>query len=106
MTASVEDVRAFVRAEHGLASLATTRADGTVQASVVNAGVMPHPVTGVDVVALVAIGGTRKLDLLRARPVATITFRAGWHWVTVEGTVDVVGPDDALPGVEPADVPR
>jgi PPOX class probable F420-dependent enzyme len=106
MAVSVEDVRPFVRAESGLAVLATTRGDGAVQASVVNAGVMPHPVTGADVVALVAIGGSRKLQHLRDRPLATITFRAGWHWVTVEGTADLAGPDDALPGVEAADVPR
>lgn len=43
----------------------------------VNAGVLPHPVTGVQVVGLVAIGGSRKLQHLRAAPRATIVARAG-----------------------------
>lgn len=33
--------------DHGLAVIALARPDGTVHASVANAGVLPHPVTGV-----------------------------------------------------------
>jgi hypothetical protein len=36
--------------DHGLAVIALARPDGTVRASVANAGVLPHPVTGVSVV--------------------------------------------------------
>ena len=88
------DFAALLVREHGLCVLSTTRVDGTVQSSVVNAGVLPHPRRGHDVVGLVAAGGTRKLHNLRADPRATIVVRAGWQWVTVEGTVDIVGPDD------------
>ena len=91
---------ALVPADHGLCVLSTTRADGTVQASVVNAGVLRHPVTEEEVVGLVAAGETRKLANLRADPRATIVVRAGWQWATVEGTVDVVGPDDPVPGID------
>lgn len=91
---------ALVPIEHGLCVLATTRPDGTVQASVVNAGVLRHPVTGDEVVGLVAAGGTRKVRNLRADPRATIVVRAGWQWATVEGTVEIVGPDDARAGVD------
>ena len=80
--------------------LATTRPDGTVQASVVNAGVLRHPVTGAEVVGLVAAGGTRKVRNLRADPRATIVVRAGWQWATVEGTAEIVGPDDPRAGVD------
>ena len=41
--------------DHGLVVLNTLRGDGSIQSSVVNAGVMPHPTTGDPVVALVAI---------------------------------------------------
>ena len=34
---------ALVPLDHGLCVLSTTRSDGTVQASVVNAGVLRHP---------------------------------------------------------------
>jgi PPOX class probable F420-dependent enzyme len=99
----VSDLSAFaalVPADHGLCVLSTTRADGSVQASVVNAGVLQHPVTGAEVVGLVAAGGTRKLAHLRADPRATIVVRAGWQWATVEGTVDVIGPDDPARGID------
>jgi len=105
MPPTLEDVRRLVAADHGLATLATTRADGTMHVTLINAGVMPHPVTGLDVIALVAIGGTRKLDHLRDRPHATITWRASWNWITVEGATELAGPDDALPGFDPPRLP-
>lgn len=86
--------------DHGLCVLATTRADGSVQASLVNAGVMRHPFGDGEVVALVAGGGARKLAHLRARPRTTLVARAGWDWVTVEGDAVLVGPDDPVAGVD------
>ena len=74
--------------------VATSRADGTIQASVVNAGVMADPDGSGDVVALVARGGGAKLRNLAERPRATVVFRAGWEWVSVEGATRIVGPDD------------
>lgn len=85
---------ALIGQEHGLCVLSTLRGDGSIQSSVVNAGVLAHPLTGEQVVALVAIGGTRKLANLRADPRSTIVARAGWQWATVEGTAQLVGPED------------
>jgi PPOX class probable F420-dependent enzyme len=95
--ADLDLVRRLAAADQGLAIVATARADGTVQASLVNAGVMADPGTGRDAVAFVARGGTVKLRNLRERPRATVVFRAGWEWVSVEGSVRIVGPDDADP---------
>jgi pyridoxamine 5'-phosphate oxidase-like protein len=92
--------------ENGLVVVVTSRADGTTQASVVNAGVLDDPVDGEPVVAFVARGGVRKLVHLRVRPRLTLVFRSGWDWVAVEGNARLVGPDDALEGLDPADVPR
>jgi PPOX class probable F420-dependent enzyme len=86
-------------AEQGLAVVVTLRRDGDPSTSVVNAGVLPHPVTGEPVVGFVAQGGTAKLTNLRRRPRATLVFRAGWEWVAVTGPVDLAGPDDELPGL-------
>ncbi|SDC98578.1 PPOX class probable F420-dependent enzyme [Geodermatophilus telluris] len=94
MDADLDLVRRLVAAEHGLAVVATTRADGGVQASVVNAGVVAHPADGEPVVAFVARGGTRKLANLRRRGRLTLVLRHGWEWVAVEGDVDLAGPDD------------
>lgn len=86
--------------DHGLCVFNTLRDDGSVQASVVNAGVLQHPRTGVPVVGLVATGGSRKLYNLRADPRATIVARAGWQWAAVEGTAEIVGPDDPHPNID------
>lgn len=89
-----------------MAVVVTLRSDGSAQASVVNAGVLHHPVTGKPVVGFVARGGARKLANLRARPRVTVVFRSGWEWVAVEGDADLAGPDDVLEGIEPRDVHR
>ena len=93
-------------ADHGLAVVATTRADGSIQSSLVNAGVLDHPVTGEPVVGLVARGSALKVRLLRSAGRAAVTFRSGWEWVAVEGPVALIGPDDGVTGFEPSDVPR
>lgn len=89
----------FVPLDHGLCVLSTLRRDGSVAASVVNAGVLQHPVTGVPVVGLVA-RGLRKLGNLRNDPRATIVAQVGWRWAAVEGEAQVIGPDDPHPDVD------
>jgi PPOX class probable F420-dependent enzyme len=99
----VTDLAAFaelVPLDHGLCVLSTLRGDGSVQSSVVNAGVLEHPLRGGRCVGLVAVGGSRKLSHLRADPRATIVARAGWRWATVEGEVEIIGPDDPHPEVD------
>jgi PPOX class probable F420-dependent enzyme len=98
--ASLDDVRTLVALDHGLAAVATIRPDGTLHSTVVNAGVVPHPVDGRPVAAFVVRDSTRKLANLRADPRATLSWRAGWAWATVEGTAELCGPDDPLPGVD------
>lgn len=90
--------------DHHLAVVVTARADGTMQASVVNAGVLDHPVTGERVLAFVTYGRL-KLANLRTRPRTTAVFRAGWEWVAVEGSAALAGPDDELPGLAADDLP-
>jgi PPOX class probable F420-dependent enzyme len=86
--------------ESGLVVVTTLRSDDTVQASVVNGGVIDHPLTGAACVAFVARGGTRKLANYRARPQTTIVARAGWEWVAVEGAAEIVGPDGPDPKID------
>lgn len=102
---SLDLVRRLAAAESGLAVAALTRPDGTVSATVVNAGVLGHPVSGEPVVGFVTRGGSYKQRRLREAPRATLTFRCGWEWVSVEGAVDLAGPDDPLPGGDAGDVP-
>ena len=65
-------------------SSSTARADCSVQSSLVNAGVLDHPISGQPSVAFVTYGSA-KLRNLRARPHLAVTFRSGWSWATVEG---------------------
>jgi PPOX class probable F420-dependent enzyme len=98
-------VARYGAAEHWLAVLVSTRADGEPGTSVVNVGILAHPVTGEAVIGFVARGGTAKLTNLRTRPRAVLVFRAGWEWVAVRGPVELAGPDDRLPGLAPDAVP-
>ena len=91
---------ALVPLDHGLAVVSTTRSDGSVQSSVVNAGVLDHPLRGEPVVAFVAAGSSKRLRNLRSRPRASIVLRAGWRWSGVEGVVELAGPDDPLVGID------
>jgi len=102
--ADLSDFSELSTPERGLVVVGTARADGSIHASLVNAGVLPHPVSGNPTLAFVTYGRV-KLANLRARPWATVTARAGWRWVSVEGRAEIAGPDDRLPGVEAADLP-
>lgn len=81
------------RADSGLAVVSTLRADQSIQASVVNTGVIE------DKLAFVTYGRV-KLANLRRRPQVTVTFRNGWQWATAEGTATLAGPDDPRPGLD------
>ncbi|GAA5151251.1 MULTISPECIES: pyridoxamine 5'-phosphate oxidase family protein [Amycolatopsis] len=102
----LDRVRKLAFAEHGLATIAVARADGSVHASVVNAGILPDPVTGRISAGFVARGGTRKLTLLRERGQGTVVFRRGWEWASVQGPARLIGPDDPDPGFDLAGLPR
>lgn len=100
----LDRARALGAGEQGLAVVATTRSGGSVQATVVNAGVVPHPRTGESVVGFVTRGAAKRLTNLRARPQVTVVFRSGWDWVTVEGEAELVGPDDPADDMGPSEL--
>lgn len=85
--------------ERYLCVVSTARADGTIQSSVVNAGILPHPVTGEAVLGLVTYGRA-KLANLRVRPQIAVTYRSGGAWATIEGHAELIGPDDPYPGFD------
>jgi PPOX class probable F420-dependent enzyme len=99
---TLDDAVALAAAESGLAVVSTVRADGTVQASLVNVGLLPHPAGGQPSLGFTTYGKV-KLANLRARPQLAITFKNGWQWATVEGRAELAGPDDAAPWLADAD---
>ncbi len=96
---TLDDVAALGAAEQGLAVISTARADGSIQSSLVNAGVTPHPSTDQPMLAFVTYGKV-KIANLRARPDMSATIRSGWRWATVEGRAQLIGPDDPHPAVD------
>ena len=97
------DLASFVELvplDHGLSVVVTRRADLTMHTTVVNASILPHPVTGERAVAFVAAAGTRKVTHLRADPTIAVVIRAGWRWAAVEGRAELIGPDDPHPDVD------
>ena len=76
--------------EQGLVVVSTTRPDGTIQTSVVNAGILGGEV------AFVARDSTRTLDNIRRTGRAAVTFRSGWEWAAVEGPARIAGNDPQL----------
>jgi PPOX class probable F420-dependent enzyme len=92
--------------ERWLVVLATSRPDTSMQMSVVNAGLIHHPLSGEQVVGIVARGGTVKLRNLRGRPTASVVFRSGGEWAAIEGRVDLIGPDDPLNGFAASRLPE
>jgi PPOX class probable F420-dependent enzyme len=87
-------VKQLIPLDHGLSVIVTVRSGGTPQTSVVNAGVVSHPLTGEEIVAFVTAGRARKLAYLRADPRVTVALRAGWQWAAIEGTAELIGPQD------------
>jgi PPOX class probable F420-dependent enzyme len=102
---TLDEAVSLAAAESGLTIVSTLRADGTIQASLVNAGVLPHPLTQLPVLAFVTYGKV-KLANLRARPQLAATFRNGWQWATVEGRAELAGPGDPQPWLTDADMLR
>jgi PPOX class probable F420-dependent enzyme len=99
---TLDEAVALAKGESGLAVISTIRADGTVQASLVNVGLLPHPVTGEPALGFTTYGKV-KLANLRARPQLAVTFKNGWQWATVEGRAELAGPDDGQPWLKDAD---
>ena len=97
-------VARLVGADHGLSIVSLVRADGTVSSSLVNAGLLAHPIDGTTVFGFVVRGSSYKRRRLLVEPRITVTVRVGWEWQAVEGTAELLGPLDA-PAEASVDVP-
>jgi PPOX class probable F420-dependent enzyme len=97
---TLSDVTRLLALDHGLSVVSTVRADGTVQSSLVNAGVLEHPMSKAEVLGFVVRAGARKVAHLRSRPQITAVAHAGWEWAAVEGTAHLIGPEDPSAGID------
>ena len=99
--ASLDTVRSFLTEEHGLAGVSTVQADGAVLSTVVNCGVIDHPVTHDPRVAFVSLGSASRLRHIRNGSPVTVAVRRGWNWVAVTGAAELIGPDDNADELDP-----
>lgn len=100
-----DDLRELVAGDSGLCTCQVYRSDGSAHLSVVNGGVLDHPVTGHPVVGLVVRGGSAKHRSLRRDARAGVLFRVGWDWIAATGRTELAGPDDPLDGLDAAAIP-
>ncbi len=73
----------LVPGDHGLAVVTMALPDGTVHASIANAGVLDHPVNGAPIVGIVAAGESRKLttsESTRAPQLCCASAGGGLRW--------------------------
>jgi PPOX class probable F420-dependent enzyme len=95
---AVDSVRRLV-ALNNRAVFATGRRDGSIQASLVRVSVLDHPLTGQPTAVLLLRPTSVKLRNLRRNPRVALCLHAGSQWLTVEGRVTLLGPDDPATGL-------
>jgi hypothetical protein len=99
----ITTLRTLLETAGGLGVLATA-GEARVPASLVNAGLVEHPVSGAPTVAHVAYGDSQRVRRLAAAPQCSFTVHDGRKWLTAEGRAHLVfGPwDERAAGNDPA----
>ena len=98
---SVEHVQKFLSLETGLATVSTIQMSGGILSSVVNCGVLPHPITQELCVAFVSAGNAARLKHIERGSQVTVAIRREWKWVSVSGEADLFGPEDLSENFDP-----
>ena len=88
----LSEVKQYLSTDAGLAVISTTQKDGRVLSSLVNCGVIEHPVTGDPRVAMVSGGSAARLGHVRRGSHVTVAVTRGWNWVGVTGPAELFGP--------------
>ena len=83
----------YLLEETGLATVSTTQADGRVLSTVVNCGMIEHPLTGDTCVAFVSGSKAARLKHIDRGSQVTVSVRRGWAWSSVTGPADLIRPE-------------
>ena len=96
----IETVQNYLLEETGLATVSTTQVDGRVLSSVVNCGMIKHPITGDTCVAFVSAGHAARLKHIDRGSQVTISIRRGWAWSSVTGDADLFRFENLPEGID------
>ena len=88
----IETFSNYLSEETGLATVSTTQADGRVLSTVVNCGMIKHPLTGSTCVAFVSGGNAARLKHVDRGSQVTVSVRRGWAWSSATGPADLIRP--------------
>ena len=83
----------YLSEETGLATISTTQEDGRVLSTVVNCGMIKHPLTGDTCVAFVSGGNAARLKHVDRGSQVTVSVRRGWAWSSATGPADLIRPE-------------
>ena len=89
----------YLSEETGLATVSTTQADGRVLSTVVNCGMIEHPLTGDVCVAFVSGSKAARLKHIDRGSQVTISVRRGWAWSSATGPADLIRPEKLPEGI-------
>ena len=90
----------YLLEETGLVTVSTTQVDGRVLSSVVNCGMIEHPLTGATCVAFVSGSRAARLKHIDRGSQVTITARRGWAWSSVTGPADLIRPEQVPESID------
>ena len=90
----------YLSEETGLVTVSTTQVDGKVLSSVVNCGMIEHPLTGATCVAFVSGSRAARLKHIDRGSQVTITARRGWAWSSVTGPADLIRPEQVPESID------
>ena len=90
----------YLSEETGLVTVSTTQVDGKVLSSVVNCGMIEHPLTGATCVAFVSGSRAARLEHIDRGSQVTITARRGWAWSSVTGPADLIRPEQVPESID------
>ena len=90
----------YLSEETGLVTVSTTQVDGRVLSSVVNCGMIEHPLTGDTCVAFVSGSKAARLKHIDRGSQVTITARRGWAWSSVTGPADLIRPEQVPESID------
>ena len=90
----------YLSEETGLVTVSTTQVDGRVLSSVVNCGMIEHPLTGAICVAFVSGSRAARLKHIDRGSQVTITARRGWAWSSITGPADLIRPEQVPESID------